>query len=171
MVAWLRLPVLRISAAPFLTAGLQRVLGAISARQRELAAARKQRNVGNIDFHFADARRFWLLHTLNAAIPILSHLLDVKAHPEEAYLALCGLADLATVYPYQGILFLFAAAALAVAFVLLQQGTVPLEMRLGGVTAFAGQSGVVQLRMLEELRDAGILTPEEFTAKRVLIAL
>jgi hypothetical protein len=86
-------------------------------------------------------------------------------------LALCGLADLATVYPYQGILFLFAAAALAVAFVLLQQGTVPLEMRLGGVTAFAGQSGVVQLRMLEELRDAGILTPEEFAAKRVLITL
>ena len=86
-------------------------------------------------------------------------------------LALCGLADLATVYPYQGILFLFAAAALAVAFVLLQQGTVPLEMRLGGVTAFAGQSGVVQLRMLEELRDAGILTPEEFAAKRVLVVL
>jgi len=25
--------------------------------------------------------------------------------------------------------------------------------------------------MLEELRDAGILTPEEFTAKRVLVAL
>jgi hypothetical protein len=62
-------------------------------------------------------------------------------------LALCALADLATVYPYQGILFLFAAAALAVAFVLLQQGTVPLEMRLGGVTAFAGQGGVVQLRI------------------------
>ena len=86
-------------------------------------------------------------------------------------LALCGLADLATVYPYQGILFLFAAAALAVAFVLLQQGTVPLEMRLGGVTAFAAQSGLVQLRMLEELRDAGILTPEEFAAKRVLVTL
>jgi type VI secretion system protein ImpJ len=85
-------PVLRISAAPFLTGGLQRVLGAISARQRELASARKQRNIGNIEFHFADARRFWLLHTLNAAIPTLSHLLEVKVHPEEAYLALCGLA-------------------------------------------------------------------------------
>ena len=86
-------------------------------------------------------------------------------------LALCSLADLATGYPYQGILFLLAAAALAVAFVLLQQGTVPLEMRLGGVTAFASQSGIVQLRMLEELRDAGILTPEEFAAKRALVVL
>jgi hypothetical protein len=44
-------------------------------------------------------------------------------------------------------------------------------MRFGGVTAFASQSGVIQLRMLEELRDAGILTPEEFVAKRVLITL
>ena len=40
-----------------------------------------------------------------------------------------------------------------------------------GVTAFAAQGGVVQLRMLEELRDAGILTPEEFAAKRVLVVL
>ena len=39
------------------------------------------------------------------------------------------------------------------------------------VTAFAAQSGLVQLRMLEELRDAGILTPEEFAAKRVLVVL
>src|SRR6202142_1476061 len=62
-------PVLRISAAPFLTSGLQRVLGAMTTRQRELASARKQRNVSNIEFHFADARRFWLLHTLNASIP------------------------------------------------------------------------------------------------------
>ena len=73
-------------------------------------------------------------------------------------LAVCTLADLAAGYPYQGILFLFAAAALAVAFVLLQQGTVPLEMRLGGVTAFASQSGVVQLRrwgLLDAVVDSG----------------
>jgi type VI secretion system protein ImpJ len=85
-------PVLRISAAPFLTSGLQRVLGAMTTRQRELASARKQRNVGNIEFHFADARRFWLLHTLNASMPLLSHLLDAKGHPEEVYIALAGLA-------------------------------------------------------------------------------
>jgi type VI secretion system protein ImpJ len=84
--------VLRISAAPFLTSGLQRVLGAMTTRQRELASARKQRNVGNIEFHFTDARRFWMLHTLNASIPLLAHLLDVNAHPEEVYIALAGLA-------------------------------------------------------------------------------
>ena len=46
-------------------------------------------------------------------------------------LAVCALADLAAGYPYQGILFLLGAAALAVAFVLLQQGTVPVELRFG----------------------------------------
>ena len=84
-------------------------------------------------------------------------------------LAVCTLADLAAGYPYQGILFLLAAAALAVAFVLLQQGTVPIEVRWGTMSAFAASRGTVQLRMLEELRDAGILTPAEFEMKRALV--
>jgi len=84
-------------------------------------------------------------------------------------LAVCTLADLAAGYPYQGILFLLGAAALAVAFVLLQQGTVPVEVRFGTMSAFNASPGVTQLRMLEELRDAGILTAEEFAAKRRLI--
>jgi type VI secretion system protein ImpJ len=85
-------PVLHVGAAPFLSAGLQRVLAAISARQRDLAADRKMRQAGNIEFHATDARKFWLLHTLNGAIPVLNHLLEIKrAHPEEVYLALAQL--------------------------------------------------------------------------------
>ncbi|MGH7440191.1 MAG: type VI secretion system baseplate subunit TssK [Polyangiaceae bacterium] len=85
-------PTLQISAAPFLAAGLHRILGAMTARQRELAAGRKQRHSTSIEFHFTDARRFWLLHTLNASIPVLAHYLHVKrVHPEEAYLALASL--------------------------------------------------------------------------------
>lgn len=84
-------------------------------------------------------------------------------------LAVCTLADLAAGYPYQGILFLFAAAALAIAFVLLQQGTMPVEVRFGTMSAFTAPRGAMQLRMLEELRDTGILTAEEFDAKRALI--
>jgi hypothetical protein len=86
-----------------------------------------------------------------------------------ALLAVCALADLAAGYPYQGVLFLLGAAALAVAFVLLQQGTVPVELRFGSMSAFTPSAGAVQLRMLEELCDAGILTQEEFAAKRALI--
>lgn len=85
--------------------------------------------------------------------------------------ALCALADLATGYPYRAVLFLLAAAALGFAFLLLQQGTVPMELRFGGLVAVAAPSGAIHLRMLEELRDAGILTPDEFAAKRVLIGL
>jgi hypothetical protein len=66
-------------------------------------------------------------------------------------LAICALADLAAGYPYQGVLFLLGAAALA--------------------SAFTASPGIAQLRMLEELRDGGILTPEEFAAKRVLIVV
>jgi hypothetical protein len=84
-------------------------------------------------------------------------------------LAVCTLADLAAGYPYQGILFLLGAAALAVAFVLLQQGTVPVAVRFGTMSAFNASPGAAQLRMLEELRNAGILTAEEFAAKRALI--
>ncbi len=85
-------PCLHISAAPFLTGGLHRVVGAMTTRQRELAASRKQRHSTSIEFHFTDARRFWLLHTLNASIPVLAHFLHVKTvHPEEVYLTLASL--------------------------------------------------------------------------------
>ena len=84
-------------------------------------------------------------------------------------LALCALADLATGFPYQAVLFLLAAAALGFALVLLQQGTVPSELRFGGLVAVAAPSRRVHLRMLEELRDAGILSADEFAAKQALI--
>ena len=82
----------------------------------------------------------------------------------------CALADLLTGYPYQAVLFLLAAGALGFAFLLLQQGTIPVELRLGGVVAVGPSSGLIHLRMLEELRNAGILTAEEFAAKRALVA-
>jgi len=83
--------------------------------------------------------------------------------------ALCALADLATGYPYQAVLFLLAAGALGFAFLLLQQGTVPVELRFGGVVAVAPANGLVHLRMLEALRDAGILSADEFAAKRLIV--
>ena len=43
------------------------------------------------------------------------------------------------------------------------------ELRIGGVLAVASPNNLIHLRMLEELRDAGILTPDEFAAKRRLI--
>jgi type VI secretion system protein ImpJ len=85
-------PVLHLEASPFLQAGLNRVLTVATSRQKDLAAERGQRTQGNVEFHATAAQTFWLLHTLNGAIPVLSHLLDTpRAHPEEAYLVLASL--------------------------------------------------------------------------------
>jgi type VI secretion system protein ImpJ len=71
---------------------LQRVLSGITARQRQLSADRNQRQAGSVEFHGSEARKFWLLHTLNGALPALSHAVESgRAHPEEVYLALAGL--------------------------------------------------------------------------------
>jgi len=86
-------PVLRFSAAPFLVSGLQRVMAGVATRQRQLSADRNQRQQGSVEFHSSEARKFWLLHTLNGALPALSHAIDSgRAHPEEIYLLLTGLA-------------------------------------------------------------------------------
>ncbi|MGC2415467.1 MAG: hypothetical protein WA459_22575 [Stellaceae bacterium] len=82
---------------------------------------------------------------------------------------LCALGDLVTGYPYQGVLFLLAAGALGYAFLLLQQGTLPVELRWGGILAVASPGRRIHLRMLEELHDAGILTADELAAKRLMI--
>ena len=86
-------PVALLRAAPFLENGVRRVLANIVARQQQLVGERRQRQTGSVDFHVSEARKFWLLHTLNGVIPRLNHLLDTpRAHPEEAYLELATLA-------------------------------------------------------------------------------
>ncbi len=59
----------------------------IVARQQQLfARAPPAPDTAASSSTSARARTFWLLHTLNAAIPELNHLLDTpRAHPEEAY--------------------------------------------------------------------------------------
>src|SRR5437763_12489502 len=65
-----------------------------------------------------------------------------------ALLAICALAELAAGWPYQGVLFLLDAAALGFVFLLLQQGTTPTELRLGGIIAVAPPGTLIHLRML-----------------------
>jgi len=91
------------------------------------------------------------------------------AAAQTALLVLCALADLATGLPYRAALFILAAAALGFGLVLLQQGTVPSELRFGSLLAVAAPSRRVHLRMLAELRDAGILSADEYETKRALI--
>ena len=116
---------------------------------------------------FALAAAIWWLVGRSAATLVSA---KEAAAALSVLLALCALADLATGWPYQAVLFLLAAAALGFAFLLLQQGTVPSELRFGSLVAVAAPSRRAHLRMLAELRDAGILSADEFDAKAALLA-
>jgi hypothetical protein len=86
-------------------------------------------------------------------------------------LFLCTLTEFAAGNPYHGLLFLIGALVLGFVFALLQQGAAPMELRVGSMIAVGAPRRPAHLRMLEELRDSGILTEDEFTAKRALLGL
>jgi hypothetical protein len=88
-----------------------------------------------------------------------------------ALLFICAVVDFLIGLPYYGLLFLLAAAAAGFVFVLLRQGGIPAELTIGGVIAVGASNRAAHLRMLEELRDAGLLSEDEFAAKRALLAL
>jgi len=102
-------------------------------------------------------------------VAVVSARFAVGASGIVAFVA--ALIDLVSAHPYGGLLFMLIAILLGFVFVLLQQGGVPAELRIGGVAAIGAPSRRAQLRMLEELRDAGLLTEDEFAAKRALLAL
>jgi type VI secretion system protein ImpJ len=82
-------PVLRIGASSFLVSGFRRVLTAMITRHRVLSESRRQRTAASVVFEASDAAKFWMLNTLNDAIPEFSHFVDQQTvHPEQAYLAL-----------------------------------------------------------------------------------
>ncbi len=91
---------LSIGASPCLTRVVRRVVDMLAARSTALAGARRQRGTGAMEFGVADISAFWLLHTVNSALPSLIHALAVKNHPVECYLRLSTLAaELMTFLP------------------------------------------------------------------------
>ena len=86
-------PVLRIGASEVLMAGLGRLLSALVGKQKSLAESRRLRSAASVDFQASDAAKFWLLHTLNSAIPVIAHYVDHgSATAEQAFLTLSELA-------------------------------------------------------------------------------
>lgn len=111
------------------------------------------------------AALLWWLAARNQATIVRGK--DVIVSAAVLWLVCAGLL-LIDGFPYQAALFLVAAAALGFALLLLRRGVVPVELRVLGILAVAAPNRLHHLRMLEELRDVGILTPDEFAAKRVL---
>ncbi|WP_437284398.1 type VI secretion system baseplate subunit TssK [Sorangium sp. So ce406] len=84
--------VLRINTSDHIMSGLRRVLSALVGKQKSLVEGRRMRTAASVDFQASDITKFWLLHTVNSYIPIVSHLVDHgAAHPEQCYVVLGSL--------------------------------------------------------------------------------
>jgi hypothetical protein len=104
---------------------------------------------------------YWFLCRHSVAIVSAAMAASVGA----VVMLAAAIVDLASDHPYFGILFLVAAAGLGFVFILLRQGAVPAELRLGGILAVDVASASAHLAMLATLRDAGVLTAEEYAEK------
>lgn len=102
-------------------------------------------------------------------VAVVSARFAVAASGVAAFVA--ALVELIAAHPGGGLLFMVAAILLGVAFVLLQQGGTPAELSIAGLSVIGAPGRAAYLRMLVELRDAGLLTEDEFVAKRAALLL
>jgi type VI secretion system protein ImpJ len=81
-------PTISLAGSGALMAILHRILEMLSAKSSALSQQRRH----IAEFGASDVANFWLLHTVNSHVPILSHYyLAPKHHPELLYLALAQL--------------------------------------------------------------------------------
>jgi type VI secretion system protein ImpJ len=81
-------PSITVSASATLKAILHRVLEMLAAKSTALSQQRRHIS----EFGSSDIANFWLLHTVNSFVPILSHYyLASDRHPEQVYLVLSQL--------------------------------------------------------------------------------
>lgn len=86
-------PTLRVSASPFILAGMRRLLRLMSTRRRSLAEAARERGDATVEYNAADITRFLLLNAINTYLPVLNHLVDMpEVPPRVAYTWMLALA-------------------------------------------------------------------------------
>ena len=87
-------PALNVEASPWLANLLRQIVEILIAKSSSLADQRRQRTTSLADFTTSEIAIFWLLNTVNASIPGLTHLLRTRlVHPERLYsdlIELCG---------------------------------------------------------------------------------
>jgi type VI secretion system protein ImpJ len=92
-------PLIDFQASDFLVSIARRLVEILSAKSSELAGSRRQKNQNLADFTAADISRFWLLYTVNTALPVFRHLFETrKGHPEALYAAMLSLAGALTTF-------------------------------------------------------------------------
>ncbi len=92
-------PLLDFEASDYLVSIARRLVEILSAKSSELAASRRQKNQSLADFTTSDVARFWLLYTVNTALPVFRHLFETrKGHPEALFHAMLSLAGALTTF-------------------------------------------------------------------------
>jgi len=86
-------PALSLAAAGPVLDLLRSILEALAAKSSTLSDQNRQRGGGMVEFGGGNIGNFWLLHTVNSYIPMISHLQNVsESHPLELYRTLIQLA-------------------------------------------------------------------------------
>jgi type VI secretion system protein ImpJ len=85
-------PVLNVTASDWLTNMLRQLVEILITKSGSLAEQRRQRGASLADFTTDQVAVFWLLHTVNASIPTLSHFYRTRlVHPERLYVEMAEL--------------------------------------------------------------------------------
>jgi len=80
-------PVLKVSASTWLENMLRQLVEILITKSSSLGEQRRQKNASLADFTTDEVAVFWLLHTINASIPAMSHYFrSPLLHPEKLYL-------------------------------------------------------------------------------------
>lgn len=84
-------PLLTLDGSPALRVMVRRLLDILLVKSQALSGAHRERVKSIVEYGTSDISSFWLLHTVNRAFPLLSHLSLTGAHPESLYAALAQL--------------------------------------------------------------------------------
>jgi len=92
-------PLVDFRANEYLTSIARRLLEVLSSRSTALAGMRRQKNQTLADFTAADIPAFWLLYTINSALPEFRHMFEARGgHPEQFFHAMLSLAGALTTF-------------------------------------------------------------------------
>ncbi|MGH9608574.1 MAG: type VI secretion system baseplate subunit TssK [Bryobacteraceae bacterium] len=92
-------PLLDIQASEYLMSMLRRLMEILTAKSAALSGMRRQKNQALAEFTASDIASFWLLYTVNTALPQLRHLFEVRrGHPEILFRAMNALAGSLTTF-------------------------------------------------------------------------
>jgi len=92
-------PALHLAAAPTIAGEVRGLLEQLSAKGAALSAQRRHRTRDLVEFGTADTAAFWLLNTVNSALPLVADLARTpNVHPYVAYRTLAQLAGALTTF-------------------------------------------------------------------------